>query len=62
MCTRKTSSFSGNSFGKTTGASMNWIGAVLRMAFVTLAMLLLSSDLLEALRPQRREPLGGRSA
>jgi len=46
MCTRKTSSFSGNSFGQTTGASINWIAAVLRMAFVTLAMLLLSSDLL----------------
>jgi hypothetical protein len=29
---------------KNNGASMNWIAAVLRMAFVTLAMLLLSSD------------------
>jgi len=41
---------------------MNWIAAVPRMAFVILAMLLLSSDLLEALRPRRREPLGGSTA
>jgi len=56
MCTRKTSFFSGNSFGKTTGASMNWIAAILRMAFVTLALLLLSSDPLEAVRAQCRGP------
>jgi hypothetical protein len=35
---------------------MKWIAAVLRMVFVTLA------DLLEAVRPQRREPLKDRTA